>query len=59
MRSVYTLAAVGAEMTAIAHLMNSRWEQLLTIMGGVLAAILIMEVEPEDFDFEGNLHVKS
>ena len=56
MRSVYTLAAVGVEMTVIACLMNLCWEQLLTIMGGAPAAIPIVEVEPEDFDFEGNLN---
>ena len=55
-RSVNTLAAAGAEVTAIVCLMNSRREQLLALMGGALEAILIVEVEPEDFDFEGNLH---
>ena len=58
MRSIYTLAAVGAEMTAIACLMNSCREHLLAIMGGVWAAIPIMEVMPEDFNFEGILHGK-
>ena len=43
-------------MTAIAHLMNSHQEQLLTLMGGVPEAILIMEADPEDFDFDGNLN---
>ena len=56
MRSVYTLAAVGEEMTVLAHLMNLQWAQLLTIMGGGPEVTLIMEVEPEEFDFEGNLH---
>ena len=44
---------------AIAHLMNSCQEQLLAIMGGALEAIPTMEVEPEDFYFEGNLNSKS
>ena len=56
MRSVYTLAAAGAEMTAIAHPTNLCQEQLLTIMGGTQAAIPIAEVKPEDFNFEGNLN---
>ena len=54
-RSVNTLVAVGVEVTAIVHLMNSCWEWLLTLLGGAPEAILIVEVEPEDFDFEGNL----
>ena len=58
-RSVNTLAVAGAEATAIVHLMNSRWEQLLALMGGVPEAIPIVEVEPEDFDFEGNLNGES
>ena len=56
MRSVYTLAAVGVEVIAIAHLMNLCWERLLAITGGMLEAILAVEVEPEDFDFKGNLN---
>ena len=55
-RSVYMLAAAGVEVIVIAHLMNSCWERLLAIMGGMPGAILTMEVEPEDFDFEGNLN---
>ena len=58
-RSVNTLAAVGVEATAIVHLMNLRREQLLALMGGALEAILIMEVDPEDFNFDGNLNGKS
>ena len=46
-------------MTVIAHLMNSRRERLLTVMGGMWAAILIMEIAPEDFDFDGNLSSES
>ena len=59
MRSVYTLVAAAAAAMAIAHLMNSCQEQFLAIMGGALEAIPTMEVEPEDFDFEGNLNNKS
>ena len=55
MRSVYTLVAVGAEVIAIAHLMNSHQEWLLTITGGTPEAIPTMEVEPEEFNFNGNL----
>ena len=40
----------------IACLMNSHQEQLLTITGGVPEAIPTVEVEPEDFNFEGNLN---
>ena len=56
MRSVYTLAAAGVEVIAIAHLMNLHQERLLTILGGVLKVIPTVEVEPEDFDFKGNLN---
>ena len=59
MRSVYMLAAVGVEVIAIACLMNSRWERLLTITGGTPEAILTVEVEPEEFNFEGNLDSES
>ena len=52
------LAAAGVEATAIVHLMNLCQEQLLTLMGGVPEAILIVEVDPEDFDFDGNLDSK-
>ena len=55
MRSVYTLATAAAEMTVIAH-MNSHQERLLAIMGGKPAAISIIEMEPEDFDYKDNLH---
>ena len=55
MRSVYLLAAVGEEIIAIACLMNLCCEWLLTITGGEPAAILIIEVESEDFDFDSNL----
>ena len=59
MRSVCTLAAVGAEVIAIACLMNLCWERLLVVTGGMPEVILTMEVEPEDFDFEGNLSSKA
>ena len=55
-RSVYTLVAAGAEMTVIVHLMRLHWARLLAVMDGEPVAILIMEVEPEEFDFNGNLH---
>ena len=55
-RTVYMLAALWGEMIAIAHLMNSCCKQLLTITAGMPAAIPVMEVEPEDFNFDGNLH---
>ena len=57
-RHVYTLVAVGAEMMRIAHLMNLRRARMLELLGGEPAAILIVEVEPEEFDFEGNLNSK-
>ena len=57
--SVYTLAVVGVEVIVIACLMNLHWEQLLTITGGVPEAIPTVEVEPEDFDVNGNLSGKS
>ena len=55
-RSVYTFVAVGVEAMAIAHLMNLRWDHLLTIADGAPEAIPIVEVDPEDFNFEGNLN---
>ena len=58
-RSVNTLAAAGVEATAIVRLMNSRQERLLTLMGGMPEVIPIMEVDPEDFDFNGNLDGES
>ena len=56
MRSVYTLTAATAEMILIVRSMNLCCDCLLAITDGVLVAILIVEVEPEDFDFEGNTH---
>ena len=58
MRSVYTLAAAGAEVTVIVHLMCLHQDQLLAIMGGTPETIPIVEVEPEDFDFKRNLNSK-
>ena len=58
-RHVYTLAAAGAEVTRIARLMNLRRARMLELLGGELAAIPIVEVEPEKFDFEGNLNGES
>ena len=59
MRHAYTLVAAGAEMTRIAHLMNLQHARMLELLGGEPEAILIMEVEPEEFDFEGNLNGES
>ena len=58
-RHAYTLVAAGAEMTRIARLMNLRRARMLELLGGEPAAIPIVEVEPEEFDFEGNLNSKS
>ena len=59
MRHAYTLAAVGVEVTRITRLMNSQCTRMLELLGGKPAAIPIVEVEPEDFDFNGNLNGKS
>ena len=59
MRYVYMLAAAGAEVTRIACLMNLQRTRMLELLGGEPAAILIMEVEPEEFDFDGNLNGES
>ena len=58
MRHAYTLAAAGVEVTRIAHLMNLQHARMLDLLGGEPAAIPIMEVEPEEFNFEGNLNSK-
>ena len=50
------MAAAAVEVIAIACLMNLCRGRLFTIMGGVPAVILTVEVEPEDFDFKGNFH---
>ena len=55
MRSVYMLIAAGAEMAAIVRLMRLRRMRLLEIVDGELAAMPGIEVELEDFDFDGNL----
>ena len=54
-RYAYTLAAAGAEVMRIARLMYSQHTRMLELLGGEPAAILIVEVEPEEFDFDGNL----
>ena len=59
MRHAYTLAAAGAEVTRIARLMNLRRARMLKLLGGKREVIPIMEVEPEEFDFEGNLNGES
>ena len=56
MRHAYTLVAAGAEMMRIACLMNLRCARMLDLLGGEPEAIPIVEVEPEEFDFEGNLN---
>ena len=53
------LIAAGAEMTRIARLMNLQHARMLDLLGGEPAAIPIVEVEPEEFDFEGNLNGES
>ena len=55
-RHAYTLAAVGVEVTRIACLMNLQHVRMLELLGGEPAAIPIVEVEPEEFDFKGNLN---
>ena len=59
MRHAYTLVAVGAEVTRIACLMNLQCARMLELLGGEPEAILIVEVEPEEFDFKGNLNGES
>ena len=59
MRHVYMLVGAGAEVTRIAHLMNLWHARMLGLLGGEPAAIPIVEVEPEEFDFEGNLNGES
>ena len=56
MRHAYTLAAAGVEVTRIARLMNSWRTRMLELLGGEREVILIVGVEPEEFDFDGNLH---
>ena len=58
-RHAYTLVAAGVEMMRIARLMNLRRARMLELLGGELEAIPIVEVAPEDFDFEGNLDGES
>ena len=58
-RHAYTLVAAGVEMTRIARLMNLRRARMLELLGGEPEAIPIVEVTPEDFDFEGNLDGES
>ena len=59
MRYAYTLVAAGAEMMRIARLMNLWCTRMLALLDGEQVAILIVEVEPEEFDFEGNLDGES
>ena len=46
-------------MMRIARLMNLRRTRMLELLDGELVAILIVEVEPEEFDFEENLNGES
>ena len=52
----YTLVAAGAEMTRIARLMNLWCARMLKLLDDEPVAIPIVEVEPEEFDFERNLN---
>ena len=58
-RHAYTLVAAGGEMMRIARLMNLRRARMLALLGGEPEAIPIVELTPEDFDFEGNLDGES
>ena len=58
-RHACTLVAAGAEMTRIARLMNLRCARMLELLGGEPEAIPIVEVDPEEFDFEDNLNSES
>ena len=58
-RHAYTLVAAGVEMTRIARLMNLQCARMLELLGGELEAILIVEVEPEEFNFGGDLDGES
>ena len=59
MGHAYTLAAAGVEVMRIACLMNLQHSRMLELLGGEPVAIPIVEVAPEDFDFDGNLNSKS
>ena len=56
MRYVYMLTTVAAEVVVIVQVMKLCWEQLLAIMNGMLAAIPIVELEPEFANSDGNPH---
>ena len=58
-RHAYTLVAAGAEMTRIARLTNLQRTRMLELLGGEPVVIPTVEVEPEEFDFEGNLDGES
>ena len=58
-RYAYMLAAVGVEVIRIACLMNLRHARMLELLDGKPAVTPIVEVEPEEFDFEGNLDSES
>lgn len=50
------LTTVAAEVVVIVQVMKLCWEQLLAIMNGMLAAIPIVELEPEFANSDGNPH---
>ena len=54
MRYTFTLVAVGGELLEIVQM--NLCQESLHAMGGKLVATLIIRVEPEDFDFDSNLH---
>ena len=56
-RYAYMLA--GVEVTRIVCLMNLQCARMLKLLGGEPAATPIMEVEPEEFNFNGNLDGES
>ena len=58
-RHAYTLAAAGVEVMRIACLMNLWCARMLELLGGEWEVILIIVVEPEEFNFDGNLDSES
>ena len=58
-RHAYTLAAAGVEVMRIACLMNLRRARMLELLGGEWEVILIVVVEPEELNFDGNLDSES
>ena len=54
-RYAYTLMAAEGELLVIVQMMNSHRESLHDVVGKPVA-IPIIEVEPEELDFDENLH---